>query len=361
MNSINFLNPQALRDNQNKLKFPGRMLMRKGPDESYVGVVPAIAGVLYFKGGHTSEGRQRIAECFALFTEQAKAELRWMLLSEPPKGPDRYPVAKAPPLGKYLDALDKSYGFGIVFHNGQQDVDAGDWTFEVFARHDWQARMPRYGPDVLRFSMPLLHVLDNPTAFQRLFVSLADKLGAVHGHGGYALMLSSMRESDNQSFEAWFVPQANGFDAGHPLSVARHAQDKLKTVSWLTAVNAQMVKKVGGQHRLYSELPRDWFAFYPYSNGLVIQGGPSPNAAALSIDPKPAIYVLPHMLFKDVIADDIKGLHNASVSGEPRMNESETRDWMQRFEVPDSELMAYRAKLLGEPKLTEDTTLPDRL
>ncbi|WP_454690754.1 hypothetical protein [Achromobacter aloeverae] len=31
------------------------------------------------------------------------------------------------------------------------------------------------------------------------------------------------------------------------------------------------------------------------------------------------------------------------------------------FDVPEDELMAYKARLLDEPKLTKTTTLPDRL
>jgi hypothetical protein len=67
------------------------------------------------------------------------------------------------------------------------------------------------------------------------------------------------------------------------------------------------------------------------------------------------------MLFKPVIADNIKGFHGASVNGEPKMNEAEANDWMERFDVPEVEVMAYRTKLLSEPKLTKEATLCTRL
>lgn len=35
--------------------------------------------------------------------------------------------------------------------------------------------------------------------------------------------------------------------------------------------------------------------------------------------------------------------------------------WLARFDVPPEELLAYKAKLLTEPKLTKETTLPGRI
>ncbi|EPN25323.1 hypothetical protein A247_16859, partial [Pseudomonas syringae pv. actinidiae ICMP 19099] len=35
--------------------------------------------------------------------------------------------------------------------------------------------------------------------------------------------------------------------------------------------------------------------------------------------------------------------------------------WLKRFDIEEDELMAYKARLLDEPRLTKATTLPDRL
>lgn len=221
--------------------------------------------------------------------------------------------------------------------------------------------MNDYGPDSLRFSMPLLHVAENPVAFQQMFLSFANKLAAVHGYGGYSLILSFVRRSKNEAFEAWVAPQANGLDVGSPTLVSEHLANKIKTVSWLTAINSDMLKQIGGISALQSALPMDWFACYPYANGVVIQAGPKPNAAGAQVDPKPAIYVLPNILLKELRTEGISSFHTASVHGEPKLNGMAAQEWMRRFDVPEDELLAYRAKLLGEPKLTKETTLPDRL
>lgn len=53
--------------------------------------------------------------------------------------------------------------------------------------------------------------------------------------------------------------------------------------------------------------------------------------------------------------------HFGSKDGEPRLTGLATKQWLTRFEVPEDELIRYKAKLLLEPKLSKETTLPDAL
>jgi hypothetical protein len=207
--------------------------------------------------------------------------------------------------------------------------------------------------------MPMLYVEENPTAFQAMFIAFAMRLKAVHGYGGYGLVLSLVRSDDNQPFEAYLAEKLNGFDAGTPVGVSQAALAGLKTVSWLTAVNRDMVELVGGLSRIRSELPMDWFALYDYGAGLVIQAGPKPEAAPTD-QPKPARLVLPNKLLQLVRAPKVD-LHYASKDGEPRLTGWGAEQWLKRFDIDESELMAYKAQLLDEPKLTPATTLADRL
>ena len=72
-------------------------------------------------------------------------------------------------------------------------------------------------------------------------------------------------------------------------------------------------------------------------------------------------YVLPNMLLKDVRSTDLFDLHGSSADGEPRIRGAAADQWFARFDVPPEELLAYKAKLLDEPKLTKETTLPNRI
>jgi hypothetical protein len=190
-------------------------------------------------------------------------------------------------------------------------------------------------------------------------------LKAEHGHGGFAFNLSAVRWEENESTEAVMVSKMAGLDAGTSTLVARHGKtgiaDHIKTVGWLTAINTNMVEAVGGITSLRSELPQDWFAKYDYGNGIVIQSGPEPEIAAVELDAKPAIYVLPNQALKKIRIAKIESLHYGSHDGEPRLAGAPAERWLTRFDIREEELLAYRAKLLKEPKLTAETTLPDVL
>ena len=105
----------------------------------------------------------------------------------------------------------------------------------------------------------------------------------------------------------------------------------------------------------------DWFALYPYNEGIVIQAGPYADSASVDDDPQPPCYVLPNMLLKDVRCKAMFDLHAGSKAGEPRIRGDAAARWLARFDVPPEELLSFKAKLLDEPKLTKETTLPGRL
>lgn len=349
---------QLMREHPEKMRIPGGLLTRQGPQD-YVGSVPAITGTLFFKDAHLPEVREAICACFDEYEAIAKEHLTWLWREEPPEGPDKFAYAKAPSMRQMVKRMNENDLMGFCYTSGEKPHDAGDWEFYVSGLRGWEAKMGTWGASSLRFSMPLLYVEEHPTAFQNVFVSFAKRLKALHGYGGHGLVLSAVRVGDNQPFEAFLSEKLLGLDVGRPLGASEAADKGIKTVSWLTAVNYEMVDKIGGLSAIRSELPMDWFALYDYGAGLVIQAGPKPEAAPAD-QPKPARLVLPNMLFKEVRAPKVS-LHYASKDGEPRLIGWGAEQWLQRFDVPEDELMAYKARLLDEPKLTKATTLPDRL
>jgi Protein of unknown function (DUF3396) len=351
---------KLLREEHDRIAFPGALMTKKGAQE-YVGSVPAIAGTLFFKDAHTPNVREAICKCFEEYETVAKEHLTWLWREEPPEGPDRIAYPKTQPMCEMMKRMKENDGVSFAYISGKKPEDAGDWEFQVNGWRGWEAKMGNYGLCSVRFALPLLYVIENPGAFQAMFVSFAKHLKAVHGYGGLSLVLSLVRRNENQPFEAYMSEQANGLDVGTPIKVSDKVVKGIKTVSWLTAINYEMVEQIGGLTTFRSELPRDWFALYDYGAGVVIQAGPKANAAAVKVDPRPAIYVLPNMLLKEVRAPEIGWLHSASKDGEPRIIGKAAEDWLQRFDVPEEELLDYKAKLLKEPKLTKETTLPNRL
>lgn len=346
------------------LEMPGALLMKYGP-EDYVGATIAVRGTLYFKGSHTLEGREALCKCFDAYRAVAEDHLKWLWRDEPPSGPDKYAYAKAPELRAMVKKMDEDDHFGFTYTGGEKPHDASPWLFSTFGRRAWQARMGTWGPDSLIFSVPKEVVEENPTLFQKLFVDFCRLLNAEHGHGGFALNLSAVRVEPNEPTEAFMVPKMAGLDAGSGHMIGglpgRDVEHHLVTVGWLTAINHAMVEKAGGLFTLRSELPASWFAKYDYGGGIVIQAGPEPEIAPVELDPKPSIYVLPAMALRDVRLMADLSLHYGSKDGEPRLTGLAAKEWLTRFDVPDEELMRYKTKLLNEPKLTKETTLPGAL
>ncbi|MDU8579021.1 DUF3396 domain-containing protein [Pseudomonas syringae pv. actinidiae] len=349
---------QLMREHPEKMHIPGGLLTKQGP-QAYVGGMPAITGTLFFHDAHLPEVREAICSCFDEYKALAQEHLTWLWRSEPPEGPDKFAYTKAPAMRTMMKRMHEDDLVSFAYISGKQAHDAGDWEFKVFGRRGWEAKMIVRGTSALRFSVPLLYVEEHPAAFQAMFVSFARRLKAIHGYGGHGLVLSAVRMSDNQPYEAFLAEKLHGLDVGHPVAGSTHAHKGIKTVSWLTALNHELVEKIGGIGEIEAELPMDWFALYDYGSGVVIQSGPTPEAAPTD-QPKPARLVLPNRLFKAIRAPKFS-LHYASRDGEPRIIGWAAEQWLKRFDIEEDELMAYKARLLDEPRLTKATTLPDRL
>jgi len=343
---------------------PGAMLMRYGPHD-YIGATLALRGTLYFHGSHTAGVRAAICRCFDAYEAIANENLTWLWREEPPAGPDKFAYAKAKPLRDMIKRMGEDDHIGFTYVGGRQAHDASPWMFWVSGLRGWEAKLGSRGLDALEFSIPRALSEANPTLFQTLFHDFARLLQAEHGHAGYAFNLSAVREEANESTEAVMVSKMAGLDAGKSGIVSRRDRigitDHIKTIGWLTAVNYAMLDRAGGLSALRSALPMDWFAMHDYGSGIVIQCGPEPEIAFVERDAKPAIYVLPNLALRKVRVTEIGSLHDGSSDGEPRLAGAPAERWLTRFDIADSDLLAYQAKLLTEPRLTPDTILPGRL
>jgi hypothetical protein len=343
---------------------PGAMLMKNGPQD-YIGAALAVRGTLYFHGSHTADVREAICACFDDYENVARMHLTWLWREEPPEGPDKFAYTNAKPLREMMKRLDENDHVGFAYTGGKKAHEASPWLFYVSGLRGWEAKLGWKGLDSLEFSLPHSIVKEHPILFQQLFVGFARRLKIEHGHGGFSFNLSPVRWEENESTEAFMVSKMAGLDAGTSTLVARHGKtgiaDHIKTVGWLTAINKKMVDAVGGMPTIRSELPEDWFAKYDYGSGIIIQAGPEPEIALVELDAKPAVYVLPNMAFRKIRVPQINSLHYNSKEGEPRLSGAAGERWLTRFDVSEDELLAYKAKLLGEPKLTEETTSPGNL
>lgn len=344
------------------MHIPGAALMKYGP-EDYTGAVIAIRATLYFNGGWLPEVREAVCQCFDQYQAIATDHLTWLWREEPPEGPDKFAYRDAPSMRTMVAKLRPNDLLSFGYTGGEKPHDASPWLFHVLGQRAWKANMGRK-LGALEFSVPLLFHEEHPTVLPRLFLDFAERLKA-HGHAGYALNLSMVREDENQPMEAFMAENIPGLDAGDNLllalandgDIARH----IKTVSWLTAIDQDMLQQVGGLPALQAKLPADAFAFYDYGHGVAIQAGPYPSAAGADGDLKPPLYVLPNMALQKIRCTSVGDLHGGSHDGEPRLTGWSADQWLKRFDVPEEELSLYLAKLADEPKLTPETLVVERL
>ncbi|MEX3555471.1 MAG: type VI immunity family protein, partial [Burkholderia gladioli] len=157
-------------------------------------------------------------------------------------------------------------------------------------------------------------------------------------------------------------PCVSSYDEPRPYGTIT-TRDRIKTVDWLTALDADFVRQVGGADQLM--LPPDWFRKTPFGNsGLIIQAGPEPAAGvpiAKGVAPgAPVAYVLLNHALRPIVAETSDILQSGTVnSTAPLFNTRvATEAWLQRFNVPDDQLNGYWLELHRTPKLadTESTS-----
>lgn len=340
----------------------GALLEPRMPHD-YIGAALVIRAALFFPHAAEPAVRNEIAQCFEAYAAVTGDRLTWLWQD----GKRETPLKNGKLDPKIFAAGKPDEGLGVYVTSGEKAIDASFWEFRVSGLTARQEQHPDYGTNALTFSMPLLHVAEHPTVFQQLFVECARRLKVSSGYAGYAANLSYAQPEPNTPTEYWLSMRFSGLDVGDPIQNALHLRDKLKTVSWLTAINQQMLEKVGDIAALRNELPRDWFAFYNMDGGVVIQAGPRPESGA-SVEEKglpvlPANYVIANHALKDVRVETLWQLQiglggtQASLYKSPAAGDR----WLRRYDVPSDQLLAYKAALLELPTLASENVLPDRL
>lgn len=340
----------------------GGGLFAKGGPEDYVGAVPAIRAVLYFKEGYSDEMREMIAQCFDDYSEIAKDHLTWLWQDEPPKEEsENLAFNKAKPIRDSLKNYSPMKAFYFLYTSGKEKFATGAWEFAVGGVSKWRSEMGIYQSS-LTFSMPIVWVEENSKLFIELFIKCAQRLKANHGYAGYACIISQIREEKNEPTEAFFSRKWWAMDVGSPTKESNNLINGIKTVSWLTAINYEWFNKIKEKEMLNSELPMNWFVGYDYGNGVVFQSGTLPLSGSVEEDPLPAPYVLLNRILKPLRVEKIGSLHRGNQDNPeaPLITGYRAEAWMKRFDIEDDQKLEYFEKLQNEPKLSAQHAFLDK-
>ncbi|MDR0236766.1 type VI immunity family protein, partial [Acinetobacter sp.] len=317
----------------------GGGLFAKGGPEDYVGAIPAIRAVLYFKEGFSDEMREAIAQCFDDYQTYAQDHLTWLWQDEPPKGErESINFSDAKAIRESLKNYSPMKAFNFIYISGKEKFATGAWEFNASGASKWQIMNGTY-QSTLTFSMPIEWVEENTQVFIELFVKCAQRLKAKHGYAGYACIISRIRGDKNEPTEAYFSRKWWAMDVGNPYLESDNLLNGIKTVSWLTAINYEWFNPIKEQESLNSELPMNWFIGYDYGTGIVIQAGNLPVNGFVDEDPLPAPYILLNRILKPLRVEKIGSLHRGNHNNEenPLITGYRAEAWMKRFDIEEVE------------------------
>jgi hypothetical protein len=336
-----------------------------------VGAALVVRGTLYFRNGHTPVVRQTLARCFGQY--QAEIEtyrrvadeaaghassrtgpLHWFYQDGKPS----VAFEKAPAFDRLAQTISADDVFSVTVTSADHKLAAGFFEFSVFCIDAWQSKVGGGGLDALVFTVPRRFLELRPGTFQTLFSSFANAVPTVHGHAGYAVNVPPTGREPNEASE-YFLAQryGPGLDIGDPLRTdVRDMTDRIKTVDWLTALDADLLQKVGGPQGL--SLPPDWFGRHPFAHGgLIIQAGAAPQtgvSAGPGMPPAPPpAYVLLNDALRPIVATTADALQDGTLSStEPLLSTTlASESWLRRFDVPPEQIPAQWVALHQTPKL----------
>ncbi|WP_186073667.1 DUF3396 domain-containing protein [Burkholderia gladioli] len=336
------------------------------------GAALVVRGVLYFRNGCIPEVRKTLVNCFEQYSaviEEYHHASEVAAGQEPSKtGPLRWlyaegedPTAYDPSeFARLASSVPANQTLAVAMTSADHKLATGFYDFTVFALSDWKAERKR-GLDAVSFTVPRAFLMHRPARFQAMFNAFAEALPTVHGHAGFAVNVPPMGRRPNEASEFFYARRFGpGIDVGDPARVnVRKLYTRIKTVDWLTALDAELVREVGGASSL--ALPPDWFIREPLGDGgLIIQAGAAPETGISDgpgkpVLPPPAYVILNHAL-RPIVADTIDTLQDGTLdSTAPLLNTVvATENWLRRFDVPEDQLSIWWIELHKGSKVTDE-------
>ncbi|WP_186193966.1 DUF3396 domain-containing protein [Burkholderia gladioli] len=343
------------------------------------GAALVVRGVMYFRNGSSPEVRKALVSCFEQYSavieeyhhasEVAAGEepsktgpLRWLYA----EGED--PTAYDPSgFARLASSVPPNETLAVAMTSADHKLATGFYDFTLFALSDWKAERKR-GLDGVSFTVPRAFLVHRPARFQAMFNAFAQALPTVHGHAGFAVNVPPMGRRPNEASEYFYARRFGpGIDVGDPMrSNVRKLYTRIKTVDWLNALDAELVREVGGASSL--ALPPDWFIREPLGDGgLIIQAGAAPDTGISDGPGKPvlppAAYVILNQALRPIVADTIDTLQDGTLDSTAPLLSTvvATEGWLRRFDVPEDQINAWWVELHKTPKVTDERAAIEEL
>jgi hypothetical protein len=177
----------------------------------------------------------------------------------------------------------------------------------------------------LSFTVPIGQVLPDASTFRDLVLGVASSLPVRSGYAGlgFSYNRGAVSTARDDQLAAW-SKRYHGIDVGSPECSAPFASSHIRGVSWLTLLDDELVKPIGGRKALEALAPE--ITIHTLPNGVAIQAGAAPRLGDVNELEDMTPYVKVNRLLKPIRAEDMY-----PPSG---MRRQEAREWLARFDTP---------------------------
>jgi Protein of unknown function (DUF3396) len=171
----------------------------------------------------------------------------------------------------------------------------------------------------------------NRAILRECFFRWCRRFKPLHGSAGFTVIVSPGMEQ-NSVYALQLMTRFPGFNFPSTVDFAREVSavhDRIKSVSWLTALGDAIVTQLGGL-KVVREALEPACTVHAYDGGVVIQAGPTPRLGDTHANDIPAEYRLAARFTRPVRFEDYdEGLFHVPKDLDDR---AETLKWISRFD-----------------------------
>lgn len=181
--------------------------------------------------------------------------------------------------------------------------------------------------------MPLISASGEPNTSNLLkcFLRWCQRFRPLHGSAGFSIIVCPGMEQ-NSIYALQLMNRFPGFNFPSTVEFAREAgsvHDRIKSVSWLTALGDSIITQLGGVEVMREKL-EPACTIHAYDGGVVIQAGPTPRLGDSYSDDIPSEYRLAARFTRPVRFENYdEGLFRVP---EELNKREETIKWISRFD-----------------------------
>lgn len=303
---------------------------KKNMDKTIVQV--GLTALFYIDECWQPEKREALANAVERFIDEFGDKLMWGFIDDVNK-PEKF--VKKDKLSRMKRLADLEDGAADLLWSSEYYLDfVGDYQIDAYSPAGWFEHVHR-DVSCVRFFLPVTE-LEKGQKFENLVLDFCNLLKPMHGIAGIG---TQQLYDDNmyQFIECDIVRHFNGIDVTADVA-DKSLREGIRSINWYTILSAEWVSKIGGEVYLKQQFASDDIHLLPYQGGIVIKAGEWPELGWVEREPYPKLYVKVNHVLKPIRTPSFKSFHLGSISGEIRLDERLTKEWLERFDAEGEKL-----------------------